>query len=78
VMGLVAGPSRLGYQSPRTHTSLGQPPSIFTGRFPSTLTTRSHGVPHVPQRHSATMATRMSLPSPWSNTMAKRYRLRTD
>src|SRR5450755_2253549 len=57
------------HQSPRTHTSLGQPPSIFSGRFPSTFTTRSHGVPQVPHRPSATMASRMSLPSPWSNTM---------
>jgi hypothetical protein len=56
------------HQSPRTQTSLGQPPSILTGRFPSTFTTRFHGVPHVPQRPSATMASRMSLPSPWSKT----------
>jgi hypothetical protein len=28
-------------------------------------------VPHVPHRPSATMASRMSLPSPWSNTMAE-------
>jgi hypothetical protein len=28
-------------QSPRTHTSLGQPPSILTGRLPSTFTTPS-------------------------------------
>jgi hypothetical protein len=59
------------HQSPRTHTPLGQPPSIFSGRFPSTFTTRSHGVPHVPQRPSATMASRMSLPSPWSNTLTQ-------
>jgi hypothetical protein len=58
------GRSRHPHQSPRTHTSLGQPPSILTGRLPSTFTTRSHGVPHVPQRPSATMASRMSLPHP--------------
>ena len=41
------------HHPPRTHTSLGQPPSILTGRLPCTLSTRSHGVPHVPQRPSA-------------------------
>ena len=29
---------------------------LSTGRIPSTFTTRSQGVPHVPQRPSATMA----------------------
>ena len=44
-----------GHQSPRTHTSLAQPPSTLTGRLPSILNTSAQGFPHAGQQPIATM-----------------------
>src|SRR5580700_3860043 len=60
------------HQSPRTHTSLGQPPSTLTGRLPSVLNTLVQGVRQAMQQPFAMMAPRMS-PSMRSSTTANAF-----